>query len=95
MITSTIETILDNLFGFEIEQSVMKKRIHHQLRPNKAYVEKYYPSNFISELKNYGHDIEELDDSSILGVVQAIYQQEDGWLSAVSDPRRYGKPAGY
>lgn len=86
---------MDNLFGFDIEQAVNKKRIHHQLYPNKVFAEKDYPSNLLDALKLLGHEIEELDSSEVLGTIQAVRQREDGWLFAVSDSRKPGKPIGY
>lgn len=86
---------MDNLFGFELERAINKRRIHHQLFPNKVFVEKDYPSNFINALRNLGHEVEELDSSQTLGVVQAVYHREDGWLFAMSDSRKPGKAVGY
>lgn len=91
----TFQMIVDNVMGFSLDQSENIKRFHHQLVPNRVYVEKSFSSDMIAYLRSYGHEVEELDEPFFLGLVQAIYHQEDGWLSAVSDPRRFNKPVGY
>jgi gamma-glutamyltranspeptidase len=60
-----------------------------------VYVEADYPTLLIDALRANGHDVVVLEPSEYLGSVQLILSQEDGKLSAASDPRTGGSPAGY
>ena len=49
------------------------------------------PNSLVVGLKKLGHNF---TDKKAISVVQAIYK-DGGDIYAVSDPRKYGKPAGY
>lgn len=88
------QVLLKKLYiGEELGEAVSSFRLHHQGIPNNiTYNPKIAPSKeLIERLKKLGHTF--LEKTSI-SVVQAIYKKGDV-ISAVSDPRKYGKPDGY
>ena len=86
------------LFGEEVCESVNDKRLHHQLVPNKVYVEPGFSKEMISELEEKGH---KFDFNNTLGsenkatAVHAVSMTHSGSLMAVCDKRLSGKPAGW
>ncbi len=105
IITSVIQTILNYAFvGMDLFESISAPRIHNQLLYHGAAgtnIEKdtilqgptiQVTDRTISALKNRGHPV---IVSDYLGTVQAVAQDlETGLLSAVSDIRKQGMPAG-
>jgi len=97
IITSVVQTIID-VAGYNLDplRAVARSRCHHQLIPNKLYVEYDFPPDLIAGLKQAGHDVVQLGSSNnFLGSVQMIVRGTDGLLYAASDPRTKGGPAGY
>ena len=82
------------LFGLELGPSVADPRLHHQLLPNSVSINNKYKMRkaIVDGLKAIGHEVKE---STFYSVVQAIYRENPSTISAMSDPRKKGKPAGY
>ena len=106
IITTVLQTILNHLFvGMPLFQAMAAPRIHNQLMYHNAAatntesaVLPQGPMTEVSErtrlaLKKRGH---QLVPSNYLGAVQAVSQDEEtNLLTAVSDIRKQGMPAGY
>ena len=82
------------MFGLKLGPSVVNPRLHHQLLPNKVFINNKYKLRkaIVDGLKAIGHEIQETGSYS---VVQAIYRENPSTIYAMSDPRKKGKPAGY
>eukprot|EP00794_Sanderia_malayensis_P013923 gene13923-15374_t len=107
--TAVAQVIINHLwFDMSLKDAVQKPRIHSQLIPDKVFVETRFPDKLVTELKRFRHKIEKGDVNH--AVVQAIarvsgdwedcsYRKEDilkcSGLSAESDYRKGGIPAGY
>ena len=67
-----------NIAGFNMDplKAVLLPRFHHQLIPNKVYVEHDFPEDVIAALQQVGHVVEVLDDSDSLGSVQVECYKE-------------------
>jgi gamma-glutamyltranspeptidase len=74
--------------------STEKVRLHHQLIPNKVFVESGYPPALVDYLRKAGHNVESVD-TDFVGNVQVILVREDGLLSAGADPRKGSGADGY
>ena len=81
-------------FGMELGAAVVDGRPQHALFPEYIRNEKKNPMDpaIIDGLRKKGHVVK---TSSLFAVVQAIYKGKDGLVYAKSDPRKYGKSAGY
>ena len=79
-------------FSFQLSDSVSSPRLHHQLIPDHLYVETDFSQTYIEGLKERHHDVIK---TGSLAVVQAIYREIDGSLTATSDKRKGGQPSGY
>lgn len=97
IITSVASVLMFKLwFNDTLGEAVLHPRVHDQLTPNKVVIEKHFPvkPKVVELLKTkYGHKI---GYTSIpeYSSVQAIYLK-DPYIYAKSDPRKYGKEAGY
>ncbi len=93
IITATTQCILNCvLFDMTPKQAVSAVRFHHQWMPNVLQLESGWPDPSVpSALEQLGHDCSELGS---VGVVQLIRVTAKG-ISAASDPRKGGAPAGY
>ncbi|KII66017.1 Gamma-glutamyltranspeptidase 1 [Thelohanellus kitauei] len=97
IISSVASVIIYKIwFDLSLKQAIFQPRVHHQLTPNKAVIEKKYPlnKNIVQILKKiYKHEIgfTSLPEYSS---VQAVYI-ENGEIFGKSDPRKYGIEAGY
>ncbi|KAK6517845.1 hypothetical protein TWF506_005021 [Arthrobotrys conoides] len=81
-------------WGYSLLDTIHTPRVHHQLMPEVAFVEKGIREDVIQGLEDRGHKIERLD--SIGSVIQAIHKLPDGEIHAVSDFwRKGGRAAGY
>ncbi|XP_065055046.1 glutathione hydrolase 1 proenzyme-like [Rhopilema esculentum] len=92
---STAWVIMKTLwFGMELGAAVVDGRPQHALFPEYIRNEKKNPMDpaIIDGLRKKGHVVL---TSSLFAVVQAIYKSKDGLVYAKSDPRKYGKSAGY
>ena len=97
-ITTGVAQVLMNYlwFGMNIQDSVQHPRLHHQLVPTYIRVEKkpkYRMKQAILDgLKKLGHTYKSFTGSS---TVQAIAVDAQDRIYAFSDPRKYGRAAGY
>lgn len=88
-----LQVLLDALsFSLTLSDSVSRPRLHHQLIPDYVVVEDDFPESFIEGLKERNHEV---NKTRSLAVVQAIYRENDGSLTAASDRRKGGRPSGY
>ncbi|KAF3092181.1 hypothetical protein TWF103_011315 [Orbilia oligospora] len=81
-------------WGYSLLDTIHTPRVHHQLMPEVAFVEKGLKEDIIQGLEARGHKIERL--GLIGSVIQAIHKLPDGEIHAVSDFwRKGGRAAGY
>ena len=80
----------------------MYPRLHHQLIPNKVFLEPGFPPAVIESLERRGHRIDaqsvEKKVGSSVHVIYKNYKLKNmptGLIEAEADPRKGGKPAGY
>jgi gamma-glutamyltranspeptidase/glutathione hydrolase len=71
-----------------LDQAISGPRFHHQWRPDRVLVESATADEVVEGLRNYGHNIEQIQHS---GITQAIGVSETGKLIGVHDPRVPGK----
>lgn len=91
--TATIQSLLGILvWGEEVGQAIGNPRCHNQ-NSGDTRVETDYPSNFVDFLKQTDHVIAVTNGT--LAAVQGIVVNPSGGLSAASDWRKQGLPAGY
>ncbi len=93
IISGTLQVLLSALvYGDDAGQAVARPRLHHQWRPDEVRVETGWTNNStLDGLKARGHTVVSYKKS--VGVVQAIVVK-DGLITAASDPRKGGRPAG-
>lgn len=92
IITGTLQVILDvMLFGMTPWDAVASPRFHHQWYPDELrFDESWANDGLVQAMEARGHTISEI---RTVGIVQIVVVDEDG-LSAASDPRKEGRPAG-
>ena len=91
--TATQQAAYYNLVvGLDAGAAVQHPRVHHQGLPNTLRIEETNPHTeaVVNGLRARGHVVETQHHT---GVVQMV-RVEDGRLTAVSDPRKGGQPAG-
>lgn len=89
-ITSNVFEVLLNVFERfpgDLKKSIFQPRIHHQWLPDKLQVEAGFAPEVLDELKSKGHLILETQKAAI---VQAVFSNAQGELTAVYDPRDEG-----
>jgi gamma-glutamyltranspeptidase/glutathione hydrolase len=93
IITGTLQVLLAALiFGDDAGQAVSRPRLHHQWQPDEVRIEADWDDIALREgLRARGHQV--VGYANPVGVVQAIVVR-DGWITAASDPRKGGRPAG-
>ena len=96
-ISCLFQVIMNHLwFGLNLKDSIEHPRLHHQLVPTYIRVEKTpkyrMKETILDGLKQLGHTLKFLTTSS---TVQAIAVDKEDRIYAVSDPRKYGRAAGY
>ena len=93
IISGTLQVLLSALvYGDDAGQAVARPRLHHQWQPDEVRVETGWANdNTLDGLKARGHEIVSYKKS--VGVVQAIVVK-GGRITAASDPRKGGRPAG-
>ena len=81
-------------FDMELGDAVVDPRAYAYLFPKGIRDDRNHPVNatILDGLKKLGHKISKITS---FAVVQAIYKSKDGLIHAKSDPRKYGKSAGY
>ena len=91
IITATLQVYLNRVrSGFSAQAAVDAPRQHHQWLPNVLLLEQPIFTVMSKELKQLGHEV---NSSGGLGVSQLVLRTNAG-LSAASDPRKGGSPAG-
>ncbi|KAI5787033.1 gamma-glutamyltranspeptidase-domain-containing protein [Peziza echinospora] len=95
IVTSVFECIVKSyLWGYDLLDTVKSPRIHHQLLPEVASVEKGVSPFAADGLRLRGHNVTEIPVAG--SVVGAIRRLEDGRIFAVADWwRKKGRAAGY
>jgi gamma-glutamyltranspeptidase/glutathione hydrolase len=93
IISGTLQVLLSALvFGDDAGQAVARPRLHHQWRPDEVRIETgWTDESTLSGLWARGHTL--VPYPKYVGVVQAIVVK-DGRITAASDPRKGGRPAG-
>ncbi|MEP3479992.1 MAG: gamma-glutamyltransferase [Fuerstiella sp.] len=91
IITASIQSVLNHIvFGMSPAESVSAARFHHQWSPNVLKLEESLFLEVAEDLKDRGHDVVM---SESMAASQAVAKDQAG-LSAGSDPRKHGRPAG-
>ncbi len=94
-IITVVNQVIMNVIDFEmdISQAISAPRIHHQWMPDRIDYEEYgLPREVEYKLLDFG---ENMGSQRILGRAEGILIMEDGKISGASDPRGYGKAAGF
>jgi len=93
IISGTLQVLLAALvFGDDAGRAVARPRLHHQWQPDEVRVEEAWTDEaLLAGLRRRGHTVVSYPKS--VGVVQAIVLR-DGQITAASDPRKGGQPAG-
>jgi len=93
IISGTLQVLLAALvFGNDAGQAVDRPRLHHQWLPDEVRVESGWTDlQALKGLQARGHHV--VDYPKSVGAVQAIVVQ-GGRITAASDPRKGGRPAG-
>lgn len=92
IISSTLQVMLNVLrFDKGVKAAIDSPRFHHQWLPNRIYLEDAIYKSRRESLIKLGHKTTRRNG---LAATQAVYRSKQG-LTAASDPRKYGRPAGY
>ena len=93
IISGALQVLLSALvFGEDAGQAVARPRMHHQWQPDEVRVETSWTDTAVLDgLRARGHNV--VSYKKTVGVVQAIVVR-DGHITAASDPRKGGRPAG-
>ncbi len=94
IITVVAQTLLNSIrFDMSAEALCAQPRFHHQWLPDMLYLEEgQFDINIIQGLIRYGHSVKERKPYSDLQVIEL---DENGMMTATSDPRNRGKASGY
>jgi gamma-glutamyltranspeptidase/glutathione hydrolase len=93
IITGTLQTLLGVVdFGLDAQAAVSSPRIHTQWMPDVLGYEEFIPLDVTQALARRGHKVK-LEKESC--VIQMVARGADGRVSAASDPRKQGAPAGH
>ena len=91
--TATIQSLLGVLvWGEEVGQAIGNPRCHNQ-NTGETTAEEAYPLDFVEFLRETNHVVYVTNET--LAAVQGIVVNPEGGLSAASDWRKQGIPAGY
>ena len=92
IISSTLQVMLNVLrFDKSVKDSIDSPRFHHQWLPDRIYLEDAIYKSRRDSLTKLGHKTTRRNG---LAATQAVKRTKHG-LTAASDPRKYGRPAGY
>jgi len=95
IITSVMQNILNVLeFDMTMQESVSKPRFHHQWLPDDIKFEPSFDTIVFASLKRLGYNIN-LNNSPIIGKVDAILVLPNGNLEGGADPRGDDKAEGF
>ena len=94
IITSVFQTILNVIdHNMTMQEAVNAPKFHHQWLPDRIlYEEGTLNTTLLDNLKQMGH---EMEARNALGKMDCILVLPDGRLEGASDPRNYGKAAGF
>ncbi len=88
-VTQVIHRVLDN--DLDMDQAIQFVRVHHQILPDKIYVDPLRSSpDTLAKLKDMGHQTEE----SVVAKVYGVRRNAKGWLEAAHDSRGEGASGG-
>lgn len=91
IISATLQVFLNlTRRSMNVEQAVAAPRFHHQWVPETLFLEKRLLQRYQPQLRGFGHEVQLRPH---LAAVQAATRKKEG-LSAASDPRKGGRPAG-
>jgi gamma-glutamyltranspeptidase/glutathione hydrolase len=91
-VAQVIMAVID--FGMDVRMAVDAPRVHHQLLPDRIFVEDYGMDAATSQtLASFGHQLSQM--AGYFGDVQLIIRGADGTLYGASDPRSDGRALGY
>jgi gamma-glutamyltranspeptidase/glutathione hydrolase len=91
IITGTLLALIRTLdWHTSPAEAIALPRIHHQWLPNEIVAESMPPAA-LEILKRRGHKVTIRD---AYNSVQMVIRKADGTLVGVSDPRKFGQPAG-
>jgi gamma-glutamyltranspeptidase/glutathione hydrolase len=90
IITAVAQVIMNVIdFGMNVRNATDAPRIHHQLLPDRLYIEDYGIDEITrSALISMGHELTPM--AGYFGDIQLIIRGPDGMLYGASDPRREG-----
>jgi gamma-glutamyltranspeptidase/glutathione hydrolase len=92
IVSATLQMLIDVLLlGMDAETAVRAPRVHHQWQPEVLFYEAAVPATTLQALKKLGHATQLRED---IGKANLIVRAPDG-LTAATDPRAGGAPAGY
>lgn len=92
IISSTLQVMLNVLrFDKSVKDAIDSPRFHHQWLPDRIYLEDAIYKSRRDSLTRLGHKTTRRNG---LAATQAVRRTKRG-LTAASDPRKYGQPAGY
>ncbi|MGD9854245.1 MAG: gamma-glutamyltransferase, partial [Planctomycetaceae bacterium] len=92
IISGTLQVLLNIVrYGQTADEAVRSPRFHHQWLPNTLFLEPDLAATLKTPLEQRGHPVTIRDG---LGVIQATVRTEAG-ITAASDPRKGGRPAGH
>ena len=84
IISQVVQTLLNRLgLGMSPEQAIAAVRVHHQWRPDGAYIDGFAETELMESLRAKGH---KLKDWPPFGATQAIVL-DGGRFTAVAEPR--------
>ncbi|GAA5795294.1 hypothetical protein HPULCUR_000649 [Helicostylum pulchrum] len=94
--TATLNAII-NILDFEkdVYEAVSVPRVHHQLLPDIAIMEKGFDKSMERELESRNHTVFQLPVEFCVSAVQVVRRLPDGSVDAASDPRKMGIAAAY
>ena len=92
IISSTLQVMLNVMrFDKSVKGAIDSPRFHHQWLPDRIYLEDAIFKSRCDSLHKLGHKTTRRNG---LAATQAVKRTKHG-LTAASDPRKYGRPAGY
>lgn len=99
IISAVLQTIVNTIdFGMDASQAVGAPRVHHQWRPQELLVEAEVSQEVQEGLSARGHTVKPLPPGYLgaVAIVQVVARVPGvKGLTAASDPRKGGVPAGY
>ncbi len=96
IITATLQQLLNReLFGMSSAEAVAAARFHHQWFPNELLLEQGIGEEQAAGLAGWGHQLQRSSGLAATQGTALLAGDRQKPLLGGSDPRKYGKPAGY